>query len=93
MYPLFKAQLRGLLRATVHGDLRIMFPMISGVDELNAATRALDEARGELLAVGAEFNREVKVGVMIETPAAVMVADLIAPHVDFFSIAPEETKL
>jgi phosphotransferase system enzyme I (PtsI) len=86
----FRTQLRALLRAGTAGDLRIMFPMISCVEELDAVYEALEEAKAELERGGVPFARDCKCGVMIEIPAAAVCADLLAAKADFMSIGTND---
>jgi phosphoenolpyruvate-protein phosphotransferase (PTS system enzyme I) len=87
---MFRTQLRALLRAAVHGDLRIMLPLIVTLDEVLAARRLLDEAAGELQARGVAYRADVPLGVMIETPAAAVAGDTLTRDVDFFSIGTND---
>lgn len=86
----FKTQLRALYRASVFGNLGIMFPMITSVSELEKILAVCDEVKSELKSQGVEYSDKVELGIMIETPAAAVISDKLAPMVDFFSVGTND---
>lgn len=87
---MFKSQIKAILRASAFGDVRIMFPLITAVEELREGKALVEEAKGDLRASGIAFNENIPVGVMTETAASGVIADLLAKEADFFSIGTND---
>ena len=87
---IFKTQLRALYRASVYGNLGIMFPMITSVNEVKKIKKLCEEVKSELKFDNIEFSDTVEIGIMIETPAAAIISDRLAPLVDFFSVGTND---
>ncbi len=87
---IFKTQLRALLRASVYGTLSIMFPMIISLEEVKKIKEIMKEVQEELRAEGIPYSEDIETGIMIETPAAALISDMLAPEVDFFSVGTND---
>src|SRR5205814_25269 len=87
---IFREHLRAILRASVAGNLKIMYPMISGLDEVKEANALVEEYKGELRKQNIPFNDQIEIGAMIETPSAAIIAESLAKRMKFFSLGTND---
>jgi phosphotransferase system enzyme I (PtsI) len=87
---MFKCQIRAIYRASAFGNLKLMFPMVSSLDELRAANEVCDEVQSDLRKEGVSYDERIEIGTMVETPAAALIADALAKEADFFSVGSND---